>query len=67
MSTNAFAALRQRDFTLLIIAGPLLLTTAVLVSLPADQGPALEAEFEAKKLFLRRIGRVEEGSGVLVA
>ena len=38
----------------------------LLVSLPADQGAALEAEFEAKRLFLRRIGRVEEGSGVLV-
>ena len=38
----------------------------LLVSLPAEQGPALEAEFEARKLFIRRIGRVEEGSGVLV-
>jgi selenide, water dikinase len=38
----------------------------LLVSLPADQGAALEAEFEARKLFIRRIGRVEEGSGVRV-
>ena len=38
----------------------------LLVSLPAEQGPALEAEFEASKLFIRRIGRVEEGSGVQV-
>jgi selenide,water dikinase len=38
----------------------------LLVSLPADQAPALEAEFEARKLFIRRIGRVEEGSGVQV-
>src|SRR5262249_388580 len=38
----------------------------LLVSLPADQGPALEAEFAARRLFLRRIGRVEEGSGVIV-
>ena len=30
MSSSAFAALRQRDFTLLIIAGPLILTIAVL-------------------------------------
>ncbi len=30
MSTSAFAALRERDFTLLIVAGPLLLTTAIL-------------------------------------
>src|SRR5438067_1991909 len=39
----------------------------LLVSLPADQGPALEAEFEARKLFIRRIGHVEEGSGVVVS
>ena len=38
----------------------------LLISLPSEQGPALEAEFEAHKLFIRRIGRVEEGSGVLV-
>lgn len=30
VSVPAFAALRQRDFTLLILAGPLILTTAVL-------------------------------------
>ena len=38
----------------------------LLVSLPAEKGPALEAEFERRKLFLRRVGRVEEGSGVVV-
>jgi selenide, water dikinase len=38
----------------------------LLVSLPADQGAALEAEFGARRLFIRRIGRVEEGSGVVV-
>jgi selenide,water dikinase len=38
----------------------------LLVSVPADRGPALEAEFTARKLFIRRIGRVEEGAGVLV-
>jgi selenide,water dikinase len=38
----------------------------LLVSLPKDKGPALEAAFEAKHLFLRRVGRVEEGSGVAV-
>ena len=38
----------------------------LLVSIPAERGPALEAEFGAKRLFIRRIGRVEEGSGVLV-
>ena len=30
MRSSSFAALRQRDFTLLILAGPLVLTTAVL-------------------------------------
>jgi selenide, water dikinase len=38
----------------------------LLVSVPAERGPALEAEFGAKKLFIRRIGRVEEGAGVFV-
>jgi selenide,water dikinase len=38
----------------------------LLISVPADRGPALEAEFGARRLFLRRIGMVEEGSGVLV-
>jgi selenide,water dikinase len=36
----------------------------LLVSLPADRGATLEAEFAAKKLFVRRVGRVEEGAGV---
>jgi len=38
----------------------------LLVSLPAQKGPALEAEFAAHRLFARRIGSVEEGSGVVV-
>jgi selenide, water dikinase len=38
----------------------------LLVSLPKDKAPSLEAAFEAKHLFLRRVGRVEEGAGVLV-
>jgi selenide, water dikinase len=38
----------------------------LLVTLPADRGPALEAEFSARRLFLRRIGSVEEGAGVVV-
>jgi len=38
----------------------------LLVSLPKEKGPALEAAFESQHLFLRRIGRVEEGTGVLV-
>src|SRR5438874_1365718 len=36
----------------------------LLVSVPAERGPALEAEFSSRKLFIRRIGRVEEGAGV---
>jgi selenide,water dikinase len=38
----------------------------LLVSIAAERAPALEAEFEARKLFIRRIGRVEEGAGVVV-
>jgi selenide, water dikinase len=38
----------------------------LLVSLPAAQGPILEAEFAKRRLFIRRIGYVEEGSGVVV-
>ena len=30
------------------------------------RGPVLEAEFQANKLFIRRVGRVEEGAGVVV-
>jgi selenide,water dikinase len=38
----------------------------LLVSLPVERGAALEAEFMSKRLFIRRVGRVEEGSGVVV-
>ena len=38
----------------------------LLVSLPAERGAALEAEFASRRLFIRRIGRVEEGAGVIV-
>jgi selenide,water dikinase len=38
----------------------------LLVSVPLERGATLEAEFTARKLFLRRIGRVEEGSGIVV-
>jgi selenide,water dikinase len=38
----------------------------LLVSLPAERGAVLEAEFAARRLFVRRIGRVEEGVGVTV-
>ena len=38
----------------------------LLVSLPRERGAALEAEFERRSLFIRRIGSVKEGAGVLV-
>jgi selenide,water dikinase len=38
----------------------------LLVSVPAERSATLQAEFEARRLFLRRIGRVEEGAGVFV-
>ncbi len=39
----------------------------LLVSLPRDRGPALEAEFARAGLFLARVGRVEAGSGVALS
>jgi selenide,water dikinase len=36
----------------------------LLVSLPRDRGPALEAEFARAGLFLARVGAVEAGVGV---
>jgi len=39
----------------------------LLVSLPAERAVALEAEFSRKRLFVRRVGRVAEGAGVVVA
>ena len=38
----------------------------LLVALPAEHGAVIEAEFTSRRLFLRRVGTVEEGSGVLV-
>jgi selenide,water dikinase len=38
----------------------------LLASVPSDRGAALEAEFGSRRLFLRRVGRVEEGTGVVV-
>src|SRR4051795_5998555 len=38
----------------------------LLVSLPRDKTASLEAAFGAERLFLRRVGYVEEGAGVLV-
>ena len=39
----------------------------LLVTLPADKAPVLQAHFAAEGLFLARIGRVVEGSGVAVS
>jgi len=36
----------------------------LLIALPAEKGPALQAEFDAAGLFLARIGAVEPGAGV---
>jgi selenide, water dikinase len=38
----------------------------LLVSLAAEKGPAFEAEMQSRRLFVRRVGRVEEGTGVVV-
>jgi len=39
----------------------------LLFSVPADQSVTVQAEFAGRGLFLRRIGRVEEGAGVVLA
>jgi selenide, water dikinase len=39
----------------------------LLISLPRQRAATLEAEFARRGLFLRRIGTVEEGSGVTLA
>jgi hypothetical protein len=39
----------------------------LLVALPAERGPSLEAHFGQAGLFLERIGAIEEGSGVSLA
>jgi selenide,water dikinase len=38
----------------------------LLISLPAEKSLSLEAELAARGLFVRRVGRVDEGSGVTV-
>jgi selenide,water dikinase len=38
----------------------------LLVSVAGERAPALEAEFTSRRLFIRRVGRVEEGQGVVV-
>jgi selenide,water dikinase len=69
---------RNRDFASAHVSAPAIRETydalgydpqtagGLLVSLPGDKAPALEAAFEARHLFLRRLGHVEQGAGVLV-
>ena len=38
----------------------------LLVSLPREQGPSLEAQFASAGLFLARIGAVEDGAGLFL-
>jgi selenide, water dikinase len=38
----------------------------LLLSVTGERAPALQAEFESRRLFIRRVGRVEEGAGVVV-
>jgi hypothetical protein len=38
----------------------------LLISLPREKALSLETEFAAKRIFLRRVGHVEEGAGVVV-
>ncbi len=38
----------------------------LLIALPAEKGAVLEASFQSQGLFIRRIGSVEEGSGIVV-
>ncbi len=37
----------------------------LLISIPAEKSPTLELAFEQRRLFLRRIGVVEAGSGLV--
>jgi selenide,water dikinase len=39
----------------------------LLVTLPAERGVGLQAELDSRGLFLRRVGRVEAGAGVVLA
>jgi selenide,water dikinase len=39
----------------------------LLVALPAEQGAVLEAAFRSRDLFLRRVGSVEAGAGLVLA
>jgi hypothetical protein len=36
------------------------------VSLPHERGAVLEASFAAQGLFIRRIGEIEDGAGIVL-
>jgi selenide,water dikinase len=38
----------------------------LLISLPSEMALSLQTEFRARELFLRRVGSVEEGAGLVV-
>jgi selenide,water dikinase len=58
--------LKQVPETLVVLGYDPQTAGGLLVSLPALQGAVLEAEFTSRRLFVRRVGTVEEGSGVVV-
>jgi selenide,water dikinase len=63
---------RNREFAPIDTDGAaeeLLAQTAggLLISLPAEKGLSLRAEFEARGLFLARVGSVEAGAGIAFA
>ena len=46
---------------------PFVAAGGLLIALPADKALSLESAFHARDLFIRRIGRVEDGAGVSVS
>jgi selenide,water dikinase len=68
-NNRAFAVVETRDVEpeLVELAYDPQTSGGLLVSLPRDKGPALEATFARDRLFLARIGSVEAGSGLVLA
>jgi selenide,water dikinase len=65
-SNRVYAALEVGDVApeLVELAHDPQTSGGLLVSLPAEKGMSLEAQFAAAGLFLARVGRVEDGIGV---
>jgi selenide,water dikinase len=65
-NNRAYAALEVGDVApeLVELAHDPQTSGGLLVSLPAEKGMSLEAQFAAAGLFLARVGRVEDGVGV---